>query len=176
MPFRRQGPLLFLQFLESHSGILQDVVEQLLHGFPAQVRIEPAGQLKIDFHIRLAALHGNGFVDGLQRNPPAPDAVLFKKRGGGKNDIRKLRCGSHEQVDRRDKIELLESFAPLLRFKTDSGDQVAGLHPDGFDRVGFSAENLIQDRIGLSPPDEFSERAVFVGADPLADPLLWMRA
>ena len=163
--FRRDRPVFFLQFLEAHAGLLKNGIEQLLNGFPLQVRIEPFRKLKIDFYIRLATVHRDRFIDGLQRNPPAPYAVFFQECGGRKNNVGILRGWSHEKIDRRDEIELLKGLAPFLRFETDAGNDVARLHPKRFYRIGLPAENLIEDGIRLRAPDEFPERPVCTGAD-----------
>ena len=101
MAFRRENPPLFLKFLKAKSGGFDDLVKEVVNGFPFEVRIEPFGQFEVDLHIRSAIIHRNGLVDGLERHPPGAHAVFFQKGCRGQNHIRILGGGRQKVLPPR---------------------------------------------------------------------------
>ena len=101
------------------------------------------------------------------RGTPVVKTESFSgKVAGGQDDIGDgLGGGCHEQVYHHVEVQFADGLVVPPGVLRGIGQEVIGLAPESFDRVGLAGLHLLQHQVGLSPGAEILDQRVAVGAD-----------
>ena len=140
---RRVAGCQLLYLLEGVPRLLQDVGEQVLHGFPRPgFRRDALADVEGYLHVGPRLAQGlYRLVDGLGALRPIADAqaVALRVRAGGQEVVGQ-RHGRrrHEQVDDNDGVDVHMRGEGALRVDARAGQRVGGLHPGDLDGIGLA--------------------------------------